>query len=63
MTAQEFEVKSAYDEWFKLNPIIGTKSINRDRAYQNLLGTAYPSDRLPAESPSRSIEVVGYAWR
>lgn len=47
MTARDFEVKSVYDEWDKLNPINGTKTINGDRAYQILSGAAHPSDGLP----------------
>ncbi|KAK4694386.1 hypothetical protein P7C71_g3191, partial [Lecanoromycetidae sp. Uapishka_2] len=47
MTAREFEVRSVYDEWDKLNPISGTKTINEDRAYQILSGAAHPSDGLP----------------
>lgn len=47
MTAREFEVKSVYDEWDRLNPTNGTKTVNGDRAYQILSGAAHPSDGLP----------------
>ncbi|KAL2045339.1 hypothetical protein N7G274_002422 [Stereocaulon virgatum] len=47
MTIRGFEVTSVYEEWDRLNPINGTKTINGDRAYQILSGAAHPSDGLP----------------
>lgn len=47
MTAREFDIRSVYDEWDKLNPKSGLKSLNGDRAYQILSGAAHPSDGLP----------------
>ena len=47
MTARTFDIKSVYDEWDKLNPRSGTRTINGDRAYQILSGAAHPSDGLP----------------
>ena len=47
MTARDFEVESVYNEWDKLNPISGTKTVNGSRAYQVLSGAAHPSDGLP----------------
>lgn len=47
MTARGFEVQSVYDEWDRLNPTNGTKTMNGDRAYQILSGAAHPSDGLP----------------
>ena len=47
MTVREFEIKSVYDEWDKLHPSKGPKTVNGDRAYQILFGAAHPSDGLP----------------
>ena len=47
MTAREFEIKSVYDEWDRLHPSSGTKTVNGDRAYQILSGAAHPNDGLP----------------
>ena len=47
MTVREFEIKSVYDEWDRLHPTKGPKTLNGDRAYQILNGAAHPSDGLP----------------
>ena len=47
MTAREFEIKSVYDEWDKLHPRRGPKTLSGDRAYQILSGAAHPSAGLP----------------
>lgn len=47
MTVRGLEVRSVYDEWDKLNPTKGMKTVNGDRAYQILSGAAHPSDGLP----------------
>ena len=49
MTVREFEIKSAYEEWDRLNPSKGQKRVNGDRAYQILSGAAHPSDGLPCQ--------------
>ena len=47
MTAREFEIKTVWDEWDKLHPRKGPKTVNGDRAYQILSGAAHPNDGLP----------------
>ena len=47
VTAREFDIRSVYDEWDKLHPKKGLKTLNGDRAYQILSGAAHPSDELP----------------
>lgn len=47
MTTREFEIKSMYEEWDSLKPGRGPKTVNGDRAYQILSGSAHPNDRLP----------------
>lgn len=47
MTTREFEIKSTYEEWDKLKPGRGPKTVNGDRAYQILSGSAHPNDKLP----------------
>jgi cytochrome P450 len=47
MTAREFDIRSVYDEWDRLHPTQGLKTLNGDRAYQILSGAAHPSDGLP----------------
>ena len=46
-TMQEFNITSVYDEWDKLHPSKGIKTLDGDRAYQILFGAAHPSDGLP----------------
>ena len=47
MTAREFEIKSAYDDWDRSHLKNGPKTVSGDRAYQILSGAAHPSDGLP----------------
>lgn len=47
MTARAFKIDTVYDEWDKLHPKAGLKTLNGDRAYQILFGAAHPSDGLP----------------
>ena len=47
LTIREFNVQSAYDEWDKVKPPKGLKTVNGDRAYQILLGAAHPNDDFP----------------
>lgn len=47
MTTREFDIKSMYEEWDSLKPGRGPKTVNGDRAYQILSGSAHPNDRLP----------------
>ena len=47
MTAREFEITSVWDEWDKMHPRKGPKTVNGDRAYQILSGAAHPSDGHP----------------
>ena len=47
MTAREFEITSAWDEWDRLHPRKGPKKVDGDRAYQIHSATAHPSDGLP----------------
>lgn len=49
MTAQEFEIKSVYDEWDRLHSRNGPKTVSGDRAYQILCGAAHPNDGFPGE--------------
>ena len=47
LTAREFVIESVYDEWDRLHPRSGPKTLDGDRAYQILYGAAHPSDGLP----------------
>ncbi|MCJ1313402.1 hypothetical protein MMC25_007080 [Agyrium rufum] len=47
MTAREFNIRSAYEEWDQLHPCKGPKTIDGDRAYQILDGAAHPCDGFP----------------
>lgn len=47
MTTREFEIKSSYEEWDVLKPSRGPKTVNGDRAYQILSGSAHPNDKMP----------------
>ena len=49
LTLREFTVSSAFDEWDKLHPSKGPKTVNGDRAYQILLGAAHPCDGYPCK--------------
>ncbi|TVY23575.1 Cytochrome P450 monooxygenase [Lachnellula hyalina] len=52
ITAREFDIKSVYDEWDRLHPTKALKTLNGDRAYQILSGSAHPSDGLPCRVTS-----------
>ncbi|TDZ21297.1 Cytochrome P450 monooxygenase aflN [Colletotrichum orbiculare MAFF 240422] len=49
MTAREFNIKPAYDEWDRIHPRRGNKTVNGDRAYQTVKGGggAHPADGFP----------------
>ncbi|RDW56479.1 hypothetical protein BP5796_13120 [Coleophoma crateriformis] len=47
LTAREFDIKSVYEEWGELHPTKGIKTLNGDRAYQIISGSAHPNDGLP----------------
>ena len=54
MTAREFKITSAYDEWDRMHPSKGPKTVNGERAYQILAGSAHPCDGFPCR--------VSFAW-
>jgi hypothetical protein len=56
MTIREFDIKDAYDEWDRLNPRSGIKSVNGERAYQISQGASHPSDGFPCRVTWRSRE-------
>ncbi|KAI9648270.1 hypothetical protein NHQ30_002902 [Ciborinia camelliae] len=47
ITTRAFEIKSVYDEWDKMHPRTGLRTLEGDRAYQIQSGAAHPSDGLP----------------
>ncbi|TEA19169.1 putative sterigmatocystin biosynthesis P450 monooxygenase stcS [Colletotrichum sidae] len=49
MTAREFNIKPAYDEWDRIHLRRGIKTVNGDRAYQAVKGGggAHPADGFP----------------
>lgn len=49
MTARAFDITPAYDEWDRLHPRAGVKTVNGDRVYQAELGGggAHPVDGFP----------------
>ena len=47
LTAREFKISSVYEEWDRLHPSEGPKTVDGERAYQILAGAAHPSDGLP----------------
>jgi sterigmatocystin biosynthesis cytochrome P450 monooxygenase len=49
LTLREFRIESAYDEWDKMKPRKGPRTMDGDRAYQILFGAAHPSDRFPCK--------------
>lgn len=49
LTVREFSIESAYEEWDRLKPPRGPKTVNGDRAYQILLGAAHPNDGFPCK--------------
>lgn len=47
MAARKFNVSPAYDEWDRLNPSSGPKTVDGERAYQVVRGGAHASDGFP----------------
>lgn len=47
LTAREFNIHHAYDEWDSLHPTIKVKQVNGERAYQTQKGGAHPVDGYP----------------
>ena len=47
MTVRKFDVSPAYEDWDRLNPKKGQKTVEGERAYQVLRGGAHPSDGFP----------------
>ncbi|KAJ8066206.1 hypothetical protein OCU04_005291 [Sclerotinia nivalis] len=47
MTTKVFDIESVYDEWDRMYPRAGPRTVDGDRAYQILSGAAHPSDGLP----------------
>ncbi|TVY80769.1 Cytochrome P450 monooxygenase aflN [Lachnellula suecica] len=47
VTAREFDVRDAYEEFDKLHPRDGPRTVEGERAYQFEQGGAHPADRFP----------------
>lgn len=47
LTAREFEICNAFDEWDSLHPTKKIKHVNGERAYQTQSGGAHPADGYP----------------
>ena len=47
MTVRQFDVKGAYGEWDGLHPREGPATVDGERAYQVLLGSAHPAAGFP----------------
>lgn len=47
MTAREFDIRAAYDEWDRARPSSAPKTVNGERAYQVGKGGAHPADGFP----------------
>ena len=47
MTAREFKIQPAYDEWDAAHPTIKPKRVRGERAYQIVIGSAHPCDKFP----------------
>lgn len=47
MTAREFDVKTAYDEWDRVHPRRGIKTVRGERAYEIESGGAHPVAGMP----------------
>ena len=47
MTAREFNIQSAYDEWDATHPTSKPKRVGNERAYQIVIGSAHPCDKFP----------------
>lgn len=53
LTARDFDMKEAFDEWDRLNKPKGIKTVDGERAYQIQLGSAHPVDGLPVRISAR----------
>lgn len=53
LTAREFEIRNAFDEWDSLHPTKKIKHVNGERAYQTQSGGAHPADGYPCRISSR----------
>ncbi|CAE7194187.1 hypothetical protein P3342_009590 [Pyrenophora teres f. teres] len=53
MTVREFDVKDQYDEWDRLHPSSGIKTVFGERAYQVPQGAAHPVHGFPCKVTSR----------
>lgn len=49
LTAREFDVKPAYDDWDVSNPTTKPKRVGTERAYQIVIGSAHPCDTFPCK--------------
>ena len=60
MTAREFDIRAAYDEWDGLKGRKGPKAVDGERAYQMMSGGARPSDGFPCrvEVPPSTTWIV-----
>jgi len=47
MTAREFNIRAAYDEWDVSHPTEKPKRVGTERAYQIVVGSAHPCDKFP----------------
>jgi cytochrome P450 len=47
LTARDFEMKEAFEEWDRVNKPKGVKTVDGERAYQIQFGSAHPVDGLP----------------
>ena len=54
MTAREFNIVDAYEEWDSLYPSKGIKHVNCERAYQISQAGAHPADGFPCRVRVRS---------
>jgi cytochrome P450 len=48
LTARDFDIEEAYDEWDRLHGSKGIKRVDGERVYQIQLGSAHPADGFPA---------------
>ncbi|KAK8116329.1 cytochrome P450 71B25 [Apiospora sp. TS-2023a] len=53
LTAREFEVCHAFEEWDRLHPTSKIKHVNGQRAYQTQAGGAHPADGYPCRVSMR----------
>lgn len=53
LTARDFELQEAYEEWDRVNRPSGVKRVDGERAYQIQLGSAHPVDGFPVRIRAR----------